>query len=134
MSARDRGKNLERRVAELLGGIRQPNTGKAGPDVVVPGRLVVECKRVDEEGVRGAWIEQARGYGDESGLPWVVWKAVRGERRAVVVLDAAYFLVLYGLTEGEGSRGPESPGLPAGSVPTSPSVSPEEAWENEGGA
>ncbi len=107
MTARARGKSFERTVADLFGGRRQPPTGAAGPDVVCPG-LVVECKRVDEAGIRGAWIRQAREHGRRSGLPWALVKAEKGSPVSVTVLDTTLAVELLrnaGLLDTASKRG-----------------------------
>lgn len=86
MTARQRGKSFERTVASMFGGKRQPPTGAPGPDVICPG-LVIECKRVAETGIRGAWLDQAREHGRRSGLPWALVKAEKGSPASVTVLD-----------------------------------------------
>jgi hypothetical protein len=78
-AARNRGKSLERTVAQLLGGERQGATGKATCDVLTP-TLAVECKRRDGPGIETAWIQQAQQAGKRHGRPWLLVKVRKGQR------------------------------------------------------
>jgi len=66
-------KDLERRVARLLGGVRIPCTGAATADVVVGDRLAVECKYRTRLPVwlNGA-LDQVEGCAGDGRLPIVV--------------------------------------------------------------
>lgn len=94
VTARQRGKCFERTVAELFNGKRQPLTGLPGPDVITRTGLVIECKRVDEAGIRGAWLEQARGHGRRHDAPWLLVKAVKGSQLSVTVMDTRFAVQL----------------------------------------
>ena len=91
--SRDRGNSWERTCAGLFGGKRMPNDGKGGADVVTP-TLVIECKRVDEASVRGAWIEQGREHSRAHGLPWLVVHARKGSSLSTTTMDTRLALEL----------------------------------------
>ena len=86
MSARTRGKCLERRTAELYGGQRIGPTGRADPDVVTP-HLVIECKRGYGLAIESAWIEQARNASRKRGLPWLIVHGTKGSSLHTVTMD-----------------------------------------------
>jgi hypothetical protein len=95
-------KRHERAVARLLGGQRQPNTGRRGPDVVSP-RWVVEVKLRSRLPL---WLErglaQAEAAARERGLaPLLVivraqGKGRRAKRLAILPLDALVSLARLG--------------------------------------
>jgi hypothetical protein len=112
MSARERGKSFERRVADLLGGQRVPQEGAKRVDVIVPRSaynpetkeidwsrvtLVIEAKRVDEAGIRGAWLEQAQAHGRRHRKPWALVKARKGSPRSTTTIDTELAIELFRL-------------------------------------
>jgi hypothetical protein len=76
-------KRHERQVARLLGGQRQPNTGRPSPDVLAPGW----CAEVKLRSRLPLWLErglaQAEAAAKERGLApllVIVWPQGRGRR------------------------------------------------------
>jgi hypothetical protein len=101
-------KRCEREVAKLLGGQRQPNTGRRGPDVVSP-RWVVEVKlrsRLPQWLLRG--LAQAEVGAKERGLaPLLVVVCPQGRGRpplrlAILRLDTLVTLTRQEVMDNEG--------------------------------
>lgn len=66
-------KDLERRVAKLLGGVRIPCNGAASPDVLVGDWLAVECKyRTKLPAWLSGALSQVEGCAGGGRLPIVV--------------------------------------------------------------
>ena len=89
-----RWKRHEREVARLLGGVRQPNTGRRGADVLSPELAVeVKLRRSLPQWLLRA-LQQAEGAARETGRrPLVVLvhspgRGKRARRYALLPLDA----------------------------------------------
>jgi hypothetical protein len=90
-------KDLERRVAKTLGGVRS-GAWASGSDVQgVP--FSVEVKRCTRYSLRRVWVEQARRQARSDGKPWILVVGEHGDRRPIVVMEFATFV---GIAQGAG--------------------------------
>jgi hypothetical protein len=97
--AEARWKAHERAIARLLGGQRQPNTGKRGPDVVAgPWAVEVKTRRTLPKWLLAAVVQAEEGARATGRLPLVVLvhapgRGRKARRYALLPLEA---LVIYG--------------------------------------
>lgn len=88
-------KNLERKVAKLLGGVRivRPSYSVPAPDVITP-LFSVECKYRKSFGFKKDWWEQTEANAKRSGrIPLLVFKNA-GKQDEFAVLKLSHFAKL----------------------------------------
>lgn len=92
---RTRGKQEERRIAELFGTNRRGIMGLSGSDASSECPISIECKNSGRNGIYARWIDQAREQGQKEKKPWILTVRRKGDHKFTVTCDGEFFLKLW---------------------------------------
>ena len=95
VSARNRGKAEERRIARLFGSRRRGPTGYADSDLEAEFPLSVSVKNSSRYGILGNWVEEAQGFGRRENKNWILVVRRKSKKKATVTCDLDFFLSLW---------------------------------------
>lgn len=95
--ARNRGKDLERRVAKSLGTSRHLRKGEAEPDLIfgTTDNFIGECKHRQSIALH-RWFDQANKYANKSGKTPVLFTQEKGKQPLVTMGFDAFVALLKG--------------------------------------